>query len=391
MRRKEAVSTQGATSKSLEVLRQRIDAVDTQLAALLADRLKLAKSIGKLKAELNLSIHDNTREKQVLERVTHGSGNTDIANGIKEIYNSIFAASKKLQAKTKAREHDTMVPSYFQDITIFGLGSVGRSLVQLIKETFPHCQVTGLDINKASTEELSHLGLIDVVATDLRKAIAHAGLIVLAASSEENSELLQNIAPLAKKRQIILDVSSVKEPIMRAAENLTTRADLVIGQSILAVGESHDARVEQSITFCLTPAHKSSELSVRRLIRWLSALGLSAELIDGRVYNKVLAHTSHCAQLLAIACGAEVASLGQAEQNSVRLLSGPAFKQLAALMKNPPEAWLNSVQQNSEQVINALLALEQQIANLRSAVATGDASALKESVAKANSVANRLE
>jgi len=57
------------TAKSLETIRQRIDAIDNQILALLKERLKCAKEIGRLKSKKNRAKWDPLRERQIFERL----------------------------------------------------------------------------------------------------------------------------------------------------------------------------------------------------------------------------------------------------------------------------------------------------------------------------------
>ncbi|WP_457754722.1 chorismate mutase [Thermococcus sp.] len=55
--------------EKLYELRKRIDEIDEQIIELLEERVRIAKEIGEIKRELNLSIRDEKREKEVLKRV----------------------------------------------------------------------------------------------------------------------------------------------------------------------------------------------------------------------------------------------------------------------------------------------------------------------------------
>ncbi|MCC6345705.1 MAG: chorismate mutase, partial [Nitrospirales bacterium] len=55
---------------SLERLRDRIDAVDAELVALLNKRAGYAVEIAAIKREANLPFHSPEREKAVLERIS---------------------------------------------------------------------------------------------------------------------------------------------------------------------------------------------------------------------------------------------------------------------------------------------------------------------------------
>ncbi len=81
-------------------LRNEIDKIDDELAALYDKRLSLCEQIGKKKAEGGLPVNVSDRELSILSRVTRNIGE-DRKLYIKQLYEQIFLQSKDLQA-TKA-------------------------------------------------------------------------------------------------------------------------------------------------------------------------------------------------------------------------------------------------------------------------------------------------
>ena len=78
-------------------LREEIDKIDDELAALYLKRLALCEQIGQKKAEGGLPVKASAREEAILRRVTKGAGE-DRKLYIKQLYEQIFLQSKALQA-----------------------------------------------------------------------------------------------------------------------------------------------------------------------------------------------------------------------------------------------------------------------------------------------------
>ncbi|MEM2180019.1 MAG: chorismate mutase [Nitrososphaeria archaeon] len=55
-------------SEDINALRERIDYIDEEIVKLLAERVKVAKDIGRLKKEKGLPIVDSQRENEVYSR-----------------------------------------------------------------------------------------------------------------------------------------------------------------------------------------------------------------------------------------------------------------------------------------------------------------------------------
>ncbi len=68
-------------------LRERIDEIDEEILSLLDERVMVAKKIGRVKREKDLSITDSDREEVVLER----------ADPYREVFKEIIKACKKVE------------------------------------------------------------------------------------------------------------------------------------------------------------------------------------------------------------------------------------------------------------------------------------------------------
>ena len=80
----------------LDEYRKQIDDIDTQLAKLLDERLKVSKKIGEEKAKMETVVLDKGREKNVVNRVT-SLVSPEYRLYVKQIYETIFETSKAYQ------------------------------------------------------------------------------------------------------------------------------------------------------------------------------------------------------------------------------------------------------------------------------------------------------
>lgn len=84
----------------LDRLRQEIDAVDLQIIKLLNERAGVAREIGRIKAEYNLSIENQEREAEILQKLSQHSQGPLPAEGAKKIFQAIIAVCRELQKKS---------------------------------------------------------------------------------------------------------------------------------------------------------------------------------------------------------------------------------------------------------------------------------------------------
>ena len=92
------------TAAALAPLRERIDAIDHQIVALLNERAEIALEIGRIKeATGRRAIRDPKREAEVIERVTSASSGLFPEPELVSLYRTLIAATRKVQAEQRRR------------------------------------------------------------------------------------------------------------------------------------------------------------------------------------------------------------------------------------------------------------------------------------------------
>lgn len=375
--------------QALDEVRQRIDELDDRLSVLLAERLALSSQVAKVKAELNMAIKDSSREKDVLTKVGKASSDPVVSDAIKTIYSQIFDCSRQIQRRDSAMSKDE--PNYFPHVTIIGIGLIGGALARLIKDRIPTSKIVACDLDENAGAEAVALGLIDRFETDLKKATSKASLVILAAAPDANLSILEAIAPFLRKRQLVVDVTSVKGAIVDAAEQMKLAADFVGGHPLFGsersgLVASQNVKTDGTV-FCLTPAAKASEMTLRRLIRWLSVLGLKSDVMSATIHDHVIARTSHAVQLLAIALGMQISDLIiEHGRETVLDLCGPSIRQLGRLMNSPHQLWSQISAQNKTELVDALHTLSLNLERMSDAIKNNDQGMLEAAFAHARKV-----
>jgi chorismate mutase/prephenate dehydratase len=88
----------------LRRLRQRIDALDRRIVALLNERAELAREVGRAKeASGRRAIRDGDREREVLLRVTMANQGPMPQADLLALYRRLMAATRALEARDRER------------------------------------------------------------------------------------------------------------------------------------------------------------------------------------------------------------------------------------------------------------------------------------------------
>jgi chorismate mutase len=92
------------TAAALAPLRERIDAIDHEIVALLNERAQIALEIGRVKQETGRrTVRDAKRETEVLERVTSASSGLFPEPELVALYRKLIAATRRVQHAQKRR------------------------------------------------------------------------------------------------------------------------------------------------------------------------------------------------------------------------------------------------------------------------------------------------
>jgi chorismate mutase/prephenate dehydratase len=90
------------TARALEPLRERIDAIDHEIDALLNERAQIALEIGRVKERTGRrTVRDARREAEVLERVTSASAGLFPEPELVALYRKLIAATRRVQHAQK--------------------------------------------------------------------------------------------------------------------------------------------------------------------------------------------------------------------------------------------------------------------------------------------------
>ncbi len=92
------------TGAALAPLRERIDAIDHEIVALLNERAQIALEIGRVKQQTGRrTVRDAKRETEVLERVTSASAGLFPEPELVALYRKLIAATRRVQHAQKRK------------------------------------------------------------------------------------------------------------------------------------------------------------------------------------------------------------------------------------------------------------------------------------------------
>jgi prephenate dehydrogenase len=252
-------------------------------------------------------------------------------------------------------------------IAIVGLGLMGGSLALGLRGKC--AALYGIDPHPATLELALSQHIVDHADSDPAKLLPEVDLIILAAPVPAILVLLAQLPALTPNPCIVIDLGSTKRLIVESMSRLPERFDPIGGHPICGKEKLSLANAERTLyyaaPFLLTPLERTSSHALSAAGQIIEALGAKAKILDALEHDRILASTSHLPFLLSTA-------LALATPQNIVSFVGPGFKSVSRLAGTPSSMMLGVLQSNRENVLTALSGLQNQLTEIKTALANED-------------------
>lgn len=257
-------------------------------------------------------------------------------------------------------------------IAIVGLGLMGGSLALGLRGKC--AALYGIDPHPATLELALSQNIVDDADADPVRLLPNADLVILSAPVPAILTMLEQLPACTPNPCIVMDVGSTKKLIVDSMSSLPERFDPIGGHPICGKEKLSLANAERTLyygaPFLLTPLPRTSSRAVAAANQIVEALGAQAKILDAVEHDRILASTSHLPFLLSSA-------LALVTPADVSSFVGPGFKSTSRLAGTSSSMMLGVLQSNHENVLKALHGLQNQLAEVESALAARDFSKLE--------------
>ena len=250
------------------------------------------------------------------------------------------------QAATKLTPSSAQ--ALFQQVCVIGLGLIGASLAQAIKDNGLSQRLVAVDRHLPSIEEAIQHGLLDAGSAILSEVVSGSDLIVIAVPVQAVQAVFVDIKAAMDNGQlaidcIITDVCSTKVNIIDAAQAVfeTLPTGLVPAHPIAGAENSgyHARRatlfVNHSVIICELPT--TSHLAIAKLRQLWEAVGASVMPMEAAHHDAILAHTSHLPHLLAFNLVEQLAS--HDDNLDIFRYAAGGFRDFTRIAASDPKMW----------------------------------------------------
>ena len=265
-----------------------------------------------------------------------------------------------------------MATQTIKQITIVGTGLIGGSLALALKNAAFGGRIVGCDRSEVLELALRRRA-IDGAEADLEHAIAGSDLVVLATPVGCILSQLELIAPLVGPDTLISDTGSTKAKAVERARLLfgsdASRRVLpghpMAGKEVGGI-ENADADLFRGAAWLITPIDPTEPYSVRQQewLEWLRVVGTRVITMDAERHDKLCASLSHVPQMIATALAAMLRE-EFGDDEALPEIGGRALREMTRIANSPYSMWRDIALTNSDNIEEALLCFEQQLAHLR--------------------------
>ena len=258
-------------------------------------------------------------------------------------------------------------------VTVIGLGLMGGSLALALKTGQAVKSVCGVD-QDAATRAAAAVYL-DRVSADLPDAVAAADILILAVPVQAILTLLPLIGPWLKPGALVLDLGSVKTPVVAAMQMLPTGIAAIGGHPMCGKETSGFAAADRDLyngcMFALCECGRATpdqRLLAETLAQTIGGLPL---WINAALHDRAVAAISHLPYLLSMALMANAAD--DAERETLLLLASTGFRDTTRLAQSDLTMMGNVLAANATAIREALHSTHTQAESLLAAFVSSSA------------------
>ncbi len=259
-----------------------------------------------------------------------------------------------------------------QQISIIGTGLIGGSLGLALKQAGFAGRIVGCD--KGAVLEIAQArGAIDRAEADLERAIVGSDVIVLATPVGCILSQLETLAPLVASGVLMTDCGSTKERLVELARMLfgdsakqrVSPGHPMAGKEVGGIGNA-DPGLFRDAVWLITPIEAGQAYTTRQQewMELLRAIGARVITMDAERHDRLCAWISHLPQMIATALASSLRE-EFGDDEALMQIGGRALREMTRIAHSPYSMWRDIALTNTENIEDALLRFEQQLAHLR--------------------------
>lgn len=279
-----------------------------------------------------------------------------------------------------------------KNIGIVGVGLIGGSIAMDLIRSGEEITIRGMEGSHERGKKALGKRLVHEISS-LRETVEKSDIIIVATPPDVTTRILPEILSLAT-HQTVIDVASVKEPVLDAVANHPNR-HLFVAAHPMAGTEFSGPDAAQSGLFCqkaciFCDVEKSNEKSLSEARELFYRLGMRIIYMDAGAHDRHAAYVSHISHITSFALALTVLEKEKSERNIFDLASG-GFDSTVRLAKSEASMWNPVFRLNRENMLEVIKSYEHQLNRFRRAIEDEDDNEMQLLIRESNSIRKILK
>ena len=277
-------------------------------------------------------------------------------------------------------------------VSIVGIGLIGGSMALALKEKGLADWVVGVDANLEHQKKAIDLKLVDEILP-LHEALVKSDLIILAIPVNAAEKLLPTLLDQVHL-QVLMDVGSTKEGLLKSIENHPKRGRFVATHPMWGTEYSgptaavSGAFIDKATVIC---NKEESDVDALQMVEKVyETLGMHLVYMNAKAHDVHVAYVSHISHITSFALANTVLEKERGEDNIFELASG-GFESTVRLAKSNSDMWVPIFMQNKENVLDVQNEHISQLRKFKSCLEKENFEYLKELIEQANGIKRILK
>lgn len=280
-------------------------------------------------------------------------------------------------------------------MVIAGVGLIGGSLGLAARRRSLVGEVVGYGRGEENLKTALARGAIDRYDRSPEEASRGADLVVLAVPVRSLCAVAERMLAYAKPDAVVIDVGSVKAPVVDSLAPLVTPPAAFVGCHPVA-GTEHSGAANALVDLfddqlcILTPIATTDADALARVRALWEGVGMRVETMSPAEHDRLLALVSHLPHVAAYA----LVSAIEAERVGGRdplAYSGGGLRDTTRIAASHPEMWRDIFLDNRAEVLRAIDEFGAALGRLKQVMEREDAAALEAELARVRAARMRLK
>ncbi len=274
-------------------------------------------------------------------------------------------------------------------LVVIGVGLIGGSFAAALKRARAVRHVVGVGRTRRNLDAALRLGIIDEAQRDPARAIRDADFVLVATPVGQTPAVLAGIGPHLPRYAVVTDAGSTKRDVIACARRFLgdhfprfVPAHPVAGTEKSGVTAAL-AGLFRNRFVILTPQRETAPGAVALVRRAWETCGARVVRLEAQEHDAIFAAVSHLPHVVAFALVNALARRPGAQR--LFGFSAGGLRDTVRIAGSSPEMWADICLANRDVLLPVLEDYEDELEQVRSAIESGDAAALRRMFEQARS------